>query len=179
MRKKSLIICVTLPIIALMAMVLALLPSMSNRGLIPEDAELLKPGMTQSEVEKLLHGPPRNGLKYRSIIWLPQSTGKRISAEVVPVTPPFYFLSKEEKPNNGRQSGWITITLATDFFPQITAKNGHQGLWITGTGLIAVYFGQDGRLQHKYSSTVSESGPLTVVDWLASRPRMFRQSLGF
>src|SRR4051794_760296 len=158
--------------LGVMATVLALLSSTSDRGVTPDDLELLKPGMTQSEVEHLLHGPPRNGLKYRSIIWLPQATGKRISAEIAPVSPPVYFFLKEEKPNNGRQSGWITITPATDFFPQITAKNGHQGLWITRTGLIAVYFGQDGRLQHKYTSTVGESGPLTVVDWLASRPKM-------
>jgi hypothetical protein len=179
MKQKRLIIFIALAILGVMTMALALLPSMSSRDVTPEDAELLRPGMTQAEVERLLHGPPRNGLKYRAIIWLPQATGKRISAEIAPVSPPFYFFSKEEKPNNGRQSGWITITPATDFFPQITAKNGHQGLWFTRTGLIAVFFGQDGKLQHKYTSTVGETGPLTVVDWLASRPRMIRQSLGF
>jgi hypothetical protein len=179
MKPKRLVCVIAIAVLGVMATVLALLPSMSDRGVTPEDAELLKPGMTQPEVERLLHGPPRNGLKYRAIIWLPQATGKRISAEVAPNIPPVYFFLKEEIPNNGRRSGWVTVTPSTDFFPQITAKHGHQGLWITRTGLIAVYFGQDGRLQHKYTSTVGETGPLTVVDWLASRPRMIRRSLGF
>ena len=51
--------------------------------------------------------------------------------------------------------------------------------WNTTTALIAVYFGEDGRLQQKYQSTVHESVRPSVIDWLASRPRMIRRSLGF
>ena len=177
MRHKKRFIGVTVAIVTVVAMVLAWLPSTSNRGVTPGDAGLLKPGMTQADVEHLLHGPPRNDLRYRAIIWLPQATGNRISAEVAPVTPAVQFLIKEDVPKGGRQG--LGITPATDFFPQITGKIGHQGVWITRTGLIAAYFGEDGTLQHKYSSIVDEAVPPSLVNWLASRPGMIRKSLGF
>jgi hypothetical protein len=65
-----------------------------------------------------------------------------------------------------------------DFFPDETPKGGFQALWVTKERLIAVYFGPDGRLQQKYSSTVDEGGPPSVMDWIASRPRMIVRSLG-
>jgi hypothetical protein len=177
MPHKRMIVFISLSIVAVIAMVLALLPSMSDRDVTPEDYELLKPGMSQAEAERLLHGPPRNDLRYRAIIWLPQATGKRISAGIAPVTPAIEFFAKEEIPKNGRQGLWVTQ--ATDFFPQVTTKSGHQGVWITRTGLIAVYFGPDGRLQHKYSSMVDEGVPHSILGWLTTRPRMIRRSLGF
>jgi hypothetical protein len=174
MKNKRLFICITFAILAVIGVILALLPS--NRGVTQERFEMLKPGMTQAEAEHLLYGPPRNDLRYPAIIWLPQATGKPISAEVAPVSPAVDFLSREDKPKNGRQAVWITPAL--DFFPQEIPKNGRQAVWVTRTGLIAVYFGQDGRLQHKYISTVHESVRPSVIDWLASRPRMILRSLG-
>jgi hypothetical protein len=53
-----------------------------------------------------------------------------------------------------------------------------QDLWITSAGLIVVYFGPDGRLQHKYNSTVHEIVAPSLINWLSSRPRMIRQSFG-
>jgi hypothetical protein len=174
MKNKKLFILILFTIFAVIAMVLVLPPS--NPGVAQEHFELLKPGMTQAEAEHLLRGPPRNALRYPAIIWLPQATGGRISAEIAPVSPAVEFFTKEEIPKNGRQGLWITP--AVDFFPQITPKSGHQVVWITRTGLIAVYFGRDGRLQHKYISMVDERVPPSVTDWLASRPRMIRRSLG-
>jgi hypothetical protein len=64
------------------------------------------------------------------------------------------------------------------YFPGATPEQGHQAVWFTETGLIAVYFGQDGRLQRKYFSTVHVTRPPTAFDWFASRPGMLRRSLG-
>jgi hypothetical protein len=174
MRNKKVFIFITFVIIAVCGVILALLPS--NRGVTQERFELLKPGMTRAEVDHLLYGPPRNDLRYPAIIWLPQATGERISAEMAPGSPVVDFFSHEEKPKNGRQGVWITS--ADDFFPQVMPKDGRQGVWVTRTGLIAVHFGRDGRLKHKYISTVHEPGRPSVFDWLASRPRMIRRSLG-
>jgi hypothetical protein len=66
-----------------------------------------------------------------------------------------------------------------DLFPQVTDKNGNQVVWIARTELMALYFGPDGRLLHKYHSTVDEPVRPSVIDWIASRPRTIRRSLGF
>ena len=52
-------------------------------------------------------------------------------------------------------------------------------MWIAKAGLIAVYYGGDGRVQGKYLSVVDEAVPPSVFDWLASRPAMIRRSLGY
>ena len=170
MRNRKAFIGVSAVILAVIAVVLALRPS--KGGVTQEHFELLKPGMPQAEVEHLLYGPPRNDLRYPAIIWLPQATGKRISAEIAPVSPAVELFGREEIPMNGRPG--ISVTPAVDFFPRETPKSGHQAVWITRTGLIAVYFGQDGGLLHKYSSTVHEPVPPSVMSWV-SRPRLIRQ----
>ncbi len=94
---------------------------------------MLKAGMDQSEIENLI-GRPGNKLRRRAILWDPQKNGGPISAQVSPGP------------------------LALDFFP--TAKiEGQQAVWLTRTGLIAVYFGEDDKLQDKYFSTVHPVGP--------------------
>jgi hypothetical protein len=174
MKTKS-SICGTLAL-SLAVMVFALRPFRSKPVLGPEHFERLQPGMTQAEVERLLDGPPRNALRYRAIVWLPQAAGRPVSAEVAPDSPAVEFFVREDKPKNARQPG---RPASLDFFPQETRRDGHQTVWVTRATLMAVYFGPDGRLRHKYSSTVDEAVPPSVTDWLASRPRMVRRSLGF
>jgi hypothetical protein len=177
MRNKTVAICLSLAIVAVFVAVLARLPSHSGRRVTQEQFKLLKEGMTQAEAESLIGGPPRNDLRYSAIIWLPKATGKPISAAIAPASPAIEFLVHEEKPKNPPPAPRIASAL--DFFPQVTAKNGHQVVWIARSELIAVYFGPNGRLQHKYHSTVDEPVGPSAIDWIASRPRMIRRSLGF
>ncbi len=145
-------------------------------GVTQEHSKLLQQGMTRAEVERLLEGPPRNELRYHAVVWLPQAAGRPISAEIAPTSPAVDVLVREDRPKNIRQP---VRSSSLDFFPQESGMGGNQVVWVTGECLIAVYFTQDGRLRHKYVSTVDESVPPSVVDWLASRPRMIRRSLGF
>jgi hypothetical protein len=174
---KPLALCGALAILVVIAMVLARSPSKSKTGVTAEQFRLLQPGMTQAETERVLHGPPRNVLGHSAIIWLPQAAGRPKSAWIEPVSPAVDLFVREDKPKGGRQG--LTVQAAQDFFPQITSKSGHQAVWLTNTGLIAVYFGRDGKLQHRYISTVDELAPPSLGDWLASRPRMIRRSFGF
>jgi hypothetical protein len=176
-KAKTPFVILSLGMVAVVAVVLAVLSSRSHRGVTQEDFDRLAPGMTQAEVERLLDGPPRNDLRYSAIIWLPQATGKPISHEIDPVSPAFEIFSHEEKPKNRPQR--VRSTSALDFFPQETAKDGHQAVWITSTGLIAVDFGPDGRLRQKYSSTIHEHVPPSLINWPAPRPKTSRRSRGF
>ena len=124
---------------AAVALILALWPRSSE--LTQAHFNLLKTGMEQAEIEKLL-GPPRNRLRTKAIVWDPQQNGKPISAFVTP--------------------GPLKI----DFFPAVN-NNGHQAVWLTNTGLVAVHFGNDGKLQNKYFSTVHSSGPPAWLDWIS------------
>jgi hypothetical protein len=175
LKKKSPILGV-LAVLSLVVAVLALRPLESEPGLGPEDFERLRPGMARADVEQLLGGPPRNPLRYRALIWLPQAGGRPISAEIAPGSPGAGSLVREDKPKNARPPRHAD---SLDFFPQESGKDGHQAVWIARATLVAVYFGPDGRLRHRYRSTVHESVPPSVMDWLASRPRMIRRSLGF
>ncbi len=139
-------------IMTLAAVILALLPS-ASRPLTQQHFEQLKTGMNKAEVETLLHGYARNEIR-RAMVWVPQNSGQRISHEV-----------ESESP-------------ADDFFPNWSKEDGYQRLWITETGLIAVYFGPDDKLRGKYFSTVHLMGPPSIKDWLASRANAIRQSLG-
>jgi hypothetical protein len=132
--------------------------------------------MTRAEVEHLLGGPPRNALRYRGLVWLPQATGRPISAEIAPGSAAVDFLVREDRPKNARLPQRAD---GLDFFPQESGKKGDQAVWIARTTLVAAYFGPDGLLRQKYSSTVDEAVPPSVIDWLASRPRIIRRSLGF
>jgi hypothetical protein len=177
MTRTRVAICLLFAVVASMAVVLALAPSQSSQRVTHEQFERLKAGMTWAEAERLIGGPPRNELRYPAIIWLPQASGEQISTEIGPVTPAVDFLVREDKPTN-RAPGPRAAS-ALDFFPQVTDKNGNQVVWIGRSELIALYFGPGGRLEHKYSSTVHEPGRPSVIDWIASRPRMIRRSLGF
>ena len=176
-KRFKTILLLSLAIAAVLAVVPALLPSGSSRGVTAEQLERLEPGMTRAEAERVLFGPPRNDLGYPAIIWLPQADGGRISAEIAPASPAVEFFSHEDRPKNGRRAARNASAL--DFFPRESAKDGHQAAWVTRTGLIAVEFGLDGRLRQKYLSTVHEQVPPSVIDWLATRPKMIRRSLGF
>jgi hypothetical protein len=162
--------------LSLAVVVLALRPSGSRPDIGPEHFERLRPGMTRAEVEHLLDGPPRNALRYRAIVWLPQAAGRPISAEIAPDSPAIELFVREDRPKNARPP---SRPASLDFFPQETGRDGHQAGWITRATLMAVDFGSDGRLRQKYRSTVHESVPPSMIDWLASRPRMIRRSLGF
>ena len=132
--------------------------------------------MTRAEVENVLGGAPRNGLRYDAIIWLPQGGGRPISAEIAPSSPAREYLVREDKPKNARPPRQAD---SLHFFPQVTGKDGHQAVWIANGTLVAVYFGPDGQLRQKYSSAVHEMVRPSAMDWLASRPMAIRRSLGF
>jgi hypothetical protein len=174
--KNKMLICGILSALPLVVAIAAVRSRTPPFSITREQFESLRPGMTRAEVERLLGGPPRNDLRYPAIIWLPQATGKPISARIGPVSPAAEFIVREDRPKNAPQP--VSVS-ALDFFPQEAAKDDHRTLWVTRAGLIAVNFGQDGRLRHKYTSTVDESVPPSVMDWLASRPTMIRHSLGF
>jgi hypothetical protein len=156
--------------------VVAVQPLKPKPSVTQEHFELLRPGMTRAEVERLLGGPPRNGLTNPAIVWLPQAAGRPISAEIGPASPAVELLVREDRPKNARPR---VQPSALNFFPLETGTDGSQAVWSTRAVLIAVYFGEDGRLRQKYHSTVDEAVPPSVSDWLASRPRMIRRSLGF
>jgi hypothetical protein len=177
---KPLAVCGALAVfVIIIAVAFALSPSNSKLGVTAEQFKLLQPGMTQSETERVLHGPPRNVLGHTAIIWLPQASGRPNTAWIEPVSPAVDLFVREDKPipKGGRQG--LTVRAAQDYFPQITSKSGHQATWVSSTGLIAVYYGPDGKLQHKYISTVDELAPPSLGHWLASRPGMIRRSFGF
>jgi hypothetical protein len=161
---------------AAVAAALALLQPRSKPGVTEGHFKLLKPGMMRADVEHLLHGPPRNDLGHTAIVWVPRAAGKRVSAWFEPASPAADILVREDLPKGGRMG--LTATPIHDFFPGVATKGGHQALWVTGTGLIAVYYGRDGSLQGKYFSGVDEHVPPSLTDWLASRPRMICRSLG-
>jgi hypothetical protein len=159
-------------IVFVVGVVFALSPR--SRDVMQADFNLLKPGMTQPEVEHLLHGPPRNNLKYPGIAWIPQPDGKLLSGEVGPWFRNPTVVFRGNRPLNDVAQKPREYA----YFPGTTAEPGHQTVWITEAGLIAVYFGRDGRLQRKYFSTVAVARPPTALDWFASRPRAVRKSLG-
>jgi hypothetical protein len=174
--KKRLAILGVFAAFALVVAALALRTSDSNPDLDLGQFERLQPGMTQAEVEQVLGSPPLNVLRYRALIWLPQPGGRTISAEIAPESPVVEFPVREDKPKNAVQPQQAD---SINFFPQETGEDGDQAVWIGRRTLVAVYFGPDSRLRHRYSSTVQESVPPSVMDWLASRPQIIRRSLGF
>ena len=138
MRIKERGICASLAVVALAtgAVILALLAPRTRPGVTESDYQTLGTGLTQADVERQLHGPPRNGLRHTAIIWLPQATGKPRSAFFEPTSPAVDAVAREDLPRTGRQG--LKATAATDFFPQVTPKLGHQALWVTRTGLIEI-----------------------------------------
>jgi hypothetical protein len=92
----------------------------------PEHFDLIHEGMTRTEVEDVLGGPPRNECPDRVIVWVPRD-GKRVSAELKP--------------------GPVTER----FFPD---EDGEEAVWVGRACLIAGRFGDDGRLKEKYVSDV-------------------------
>jgi hypothetical protein len=174
--KKLLAVSGVLAILLLVGVVAARLRSTSERGVGEEHFQRLQTSMTRAAVERLLGGPPRNSLTQSATIWVPRAAGRLTSAEISPASPAVEFLVREDRPKNARQPA---LPSDLDFFPQEAAKDGHQAVWVTKTGLIAVYFGQDGKLRHKYTSKVYEPVPPSVINWLASTPGTIRRSLGF
>ena len=51
--------------------------------------------MAQTEVERLLYGPPRNDVKYSAVVWVPHEDGRRRSAFAGPGTPGVGFFVSE------------------------------------------------------------------------------------
>ena len=173
--KYKLLTCSVFAAVTLVVLVSALRPLRSRSSVTQEHFDFLRPGMMRAEVERLLDGPPRNGVRYPAIIWLPQATGRPISAEIGPALPAIELFAREDRPKNAPPR---VQPSALNFFPLETRTHGSQAVWNTTAALIAVYFGEDGRLRQKYYSTVHESVRPSVIDWLVSRPRMIRRSLG-
>ncbi len=170
-RKRSLVVA-AFATLAVTATIFALRASRSRPGVTHEDFERLRAGMTQAEVEETLFGPPRNDLRYAAIVWAPRASGPPVSAEIAPAAPAIEWFAKEDKPANVRRG--VLVASAINFFPRETSTSGRQAVWVTRTGLVAVYFGDDGRLVHRYSSKVYETTAPSVFDRFASRPRTKR-----
>jgi hypothetical protein len=81
MKRKTIILLASLATLAVIGVTIALMPR--DGGISRGQFDLLKPGMIRAEVEHILLGPPRNGLKHTAIVWVPQATGQRISAELL------------------------------------------------------------------------------------------------
>jgi hypothetical protein len=176
MTARRFAICAVFVILTLVAVVLAV-PRRSG-GVTQAQFDLLRPGMTRPEVENLLRGPPRDVTRYGATVWIPYADGKPRSAFTGPGTPDLGFFVSEHF--RDRPPNEVTPKKAAEFsyFPGTTAEQGRQAVWMSETGLIAVHFGRDGRLQQKYFSTVDVTRPPTLMDWFESRPRMLRKSLG-
>ena len=113
-----------------------------NRQRPPVDRErydALRDGMTRSEVEQVLGGAPRNALRKPADVWVRGADGKLHSAGLDPLAPPVRFFSQA----------------------------GDEAVWVDGGGLIAVRFGDDGRLLDKHFSTVHLVEGPSVRGWLA------------
>jgi hypothetical protein len=176
MTARRFAICAVSTGLILVATFLALPPRSS--GVTQAQFELLRAGMTQPEVENILCGPPRDVTKYGATVWIPYADGEPRSAFISPGSPDVGFFVSEHF--RDRPPNEVPPKKATQFsyFPGTTAEQGRQAVWASETGIIAVYFGRDGTLQQKYFSTVDVTRPPTVMDWVESRPRMLRQSLG-
>lgn len=109
----------------LVALFLANRPTRIDR----EHFEVIAPGMTRQQVERVLGGPPRSELRERAVVWLPRD-GKRISGLLQPGAPPPKFL------------------------PAVGVEEGAEGVWVGESGLIAARFNGEGLLEEKYFSTV-------------------------
>jgi hypothetical protein len=149
-----------------------------SRGVTEAHLRRLTPGMTQAEVERELGGRPRDELKYSAIVWVPQADGKRRSAFIGPGTPGVGFLVSESFRDHPPNEVAPKKAAQVSFFPGTQGAPGRQAVWVTETGLIAVEFGQDGRLRQTFFSTVHGRRPPTPMDWVASRPRMVLKALG-
>jgi hypothetical protein len=176
MTARRFAICAALVILTVAAVALAL---QRRSGDVTEaQFKLLRPGMTQSEVENVLRGPPRDVTEYGAVVLIPHADGKLRSAFISPGSAGVGFFVSEHF--RDRPPNEVTPKKAAEFsyFPGTTADPGRQAVWTSETGLIAVYFGRDGRLQQKYFSTVDVTRPPTVTDWFQSRPRALRKSFG-
>src|SRR6202161_3893891 len=101
MSKIKLFIFCSCAIVGITTFVIAMLPP--KLEVTRERFELLRPGMTQAETERLLNGAPRNNLRYPAIIWFPTASGKAISAQIAPDSPAPEFFVREDKPKNNGQ----------------------------------------------------------------------------
>lgn len=93
----------------------------------PNHFEAIEVGMTKAEVEQLLGGPPRNECSGPVDVWVRREGGLQSA---------------------GLDPGTLTI----QFFP--AADVGEEAVWLSEAGLIAVRFGEDGRVQEKHVSNV-------------------------
>jgi len=176
MKKRRLSAYALAAILATVAAVFVLRPR--SEGVTRADFERLRPGMTRIEAEHLLHGPPRDDLRCSALVWLPYADGKRRSGRIGPGTRGLGSLVSEYFRDRPPNEVPPKIASETSYFPGSTPGRGHQAVWLAETGLIAVLFGEDGRLQQTYFSDVHVSRAPTLLDRFSSRPGRVRKSLG-
>ena len=100
-----------------------------------EHFDAVREAMTRDEVERALGGPPRNECREPVDVWVRGEGGELRSAELAPTGP------------------------AVRFFPSADpAPGGDEAVWVGEAGLIAVRFGDDGRVREKHFSTVHRPG---------------------
>jgi hypothetical protein len=143
--KRRLLVGVALAACLAVGGLLVLLPLTVESKINPTQIQAVAVGMTRTEVEQLLGGPPRNECTGPVDIWVRRDGGLR-SAGIDP-----------------GQAG-------IRFFPE--AAPGAEAVWVGDEGLIAVRFGLDGRVQEKHVSNVivvdspRRSFATAVVRWL-------------
>jgi hypothetical protein len=133
MRRRWLLALVLFGCLAL-TILLALGPLLRDSQLDREHFEALRVGMTRSEVEGILGGPPRNECPAPAAVWVRRG-GKLQSAGIDP--------------------GAIAVQIIAD---EAGAEDDQELVWMGEAGLIAARFGGDGRLREKYFSPVQSAG---------------------
>src|SRR6266404_2685641 len=88
----------------------------------PNHFHAIEVGMTKAEVEQLLGGPPRNECSGPVDVWVRREGGLQ-------------------------SAGLDPGTLKVQFFPTADVMKGEEAVWVSEAGLIAVRFGEDGRVQ--------------------------------
>lgn len=109
-----------------------------------ENFDVLKIGMTQPEVERILGGA-RNECHDSVMAWAPRGDTLN-SVRIDPGNPGVVF-----------------------FLDAHAETQGDEQVWLAETGLIAILFDKDGRLHEKHFSDVNVMARPTPLDWLRAK----------
>jgi hypothetical protein len=124
-----------------------------------ENFEVLKTGMTQAEVERILGGA-RNECHDPVMAWAPRGDTLN-SMRLDPGFATNGVLFKEDRPPAATVD---SIFVAADF-----PEGSYELVWLSESILIAVLFDRDGRLLEKHVSDVQVLERPTPLDWLRAK----------
>ena len=118
---------------------------MERSSITNERFKSLESGMTQGDIEQILGGSARNECDGPIMAWMPRGDTLN-SVRINPGKPGAVFFLNTEYPDG-------------DF----------ELVWLSETGLIAVLFDEQGRLNEKHFSNVNVMDRPTVADWIRTR----------